>query len=234
MFIAAVIFGLGGLVQINPIWVFGPFEAARSSAGTQPDWYVGWLDGALRLWPHWEFRSFGHEIANPFFPGILLPGLVFTVIYAWPWIDKRLFADYGEHNLLDRPRDRPLRTALGVGALVFFADLTLASATDVIGNGLQISFERLIEILQYGSFIGPIVGGLVAYRACLLLQSSGAHPIQRPVAGIITRDAMGAYHTLGAAHANGHAGDGHDGPGHQGDEHEGDGHGGHEADPAQG
>ena len=154
----AVIFGLGGLVQINPIWVFGPYEAARSSAGTQPDWYVGWLDGALRLWPHWEFRSFGHEIANPFFPGILLPGLVFTVIYAWPWIDKRLYADYGEHNLLDRPRDKPLRTAVGVAALVFFADLTLASATDVIGNGLQISFERLIEILQYGSFIGPIVG----------------------------------------------------------------------------
>ena len=58
-FCAAVIFGLGGLVQVNPIWVFGPYEAARSSAGTQPDWYVGWLDGALRLWPHWEFRSFG-------------------------------------------------------------------------------------------------------------------------------------------------------------------------------
>jgi ubiquinol-cytochrome c reductase cytochrome b subunit len=74
MFIAAVIFGLGGLIQINPIWVYGPFEAARSSAGTQPDWYVGWLDGGLRLWPHWEFRSFGHEIPNPFFPGIVLPG----------------------------------------------------------------------------------------------------------------------------------------------------------------
>ena len=91
----AVIFGLGGLVQINPIWLYGPYEAARSSAGTQPDWYVGWLDGALRLWPHWEFRSFGHEMANPFFPGLLLPGIVFTVIYAWPWIDKRIYSDYG-------------------------------------------------------------------------------------------------------------------------------------------
>jgi ubiquinol-cytochrome c reductase cytochrome b subunit len=221
MFIAAVCFGLGGLVQINPIWIYGPFEAARSSAGTQPDWYVGWLDGALRLWPHWEFRSFGHEIPNPFFPGIALPGLVFNVIYVWPWIDKRLFGDYGEHNLLDRPRDKPLRTAVGVAAIIFFFDLTLASATDLIGNSLQMSFELLIEILQYGSFVGPIIGFFVAYRACLLLQRTGAHPIQRPIGGIIVRDARGGYHTLGAAHGE-HA-DGHDGAGQDGDGHAGNG-----------
>jgi ubiquinol-cytochrome c reductase cytochrome b subunit len=208
MFIAAVIFGLGGLIQINPIWLYGPYEAARSSAGTQPDWYVGWLDGALRLWPHWEFRSLGHELANPFFPGLLLPGIVFTVIYAWPWIDKRIYSDYGPHNLLDRPRDKPLRTAIGVAALIFFTDLTLASATDVIGTGLHISFELLIEILQYGSFIGPIVGLFVAYEVCLLLQRTAAHPIQRPVGGIMIRDARGAYHTIGAPH-EGNGGNGH-------------------------
>jgi ubiquinol-cytochrome c reductase cytochrome b subunit len=208
MFIAAVIFGLGGLIQINPIWLYGPYEAARSSAGTQPDWYVGWLDGALRLWPHWEFRSLGHELANPFFPGLLLPGIVFTVIYAWPWIDKRIYSDYVHHNLLDRPRDKPLRTAIGVAALIFFTDLTLASATDVIGTGLHISFELLIEILQYGSFIGPIVGLFVAYEVCLLLQRTAAHPIQRPVGGIMIRDARGAYHTIGAPH-EGNGGNGH-------------------------
>jgi ubiquinol-cytochrome c reductase cytochrome b subunit len=211
MFIAAVIFGLGGFVQVNPIWVYGPFSAARASAGTQPDWYVGWLDGALRLWPHWEFRSLGHEIANPFFPGILLPGIVFAVIYAWPAIDRRLFNDHEEHNLLDRPRDKPLRTAIGVAALFFFADLTLASATDLIGNGLNISFELLIELLQYGSFVAPIIAGFVAYHVCLLLQRTEAHPIQRPVGGIIVRDARGAFHTLGYEHehaANGYAGNG--------------------------
>jgi len=206
MFIAAVVFGLGGLVQINPIWIYGPFQAARSSTGTQPDWYVGWLDGALRLWPHWEFRSFGHELANPFFPGLLLPGIVFTVIYTWPWIDKRIHSDYVEHNLLDRPRDKPLRTAIGVAALIFFTDLTIASATDVIGTALGISFELLIEILQYGSFIGPAVGAVVAYRVCLALQHNNAHPIQRPVGGIIVRDSRGAFHTVGAAHnGDGHA-----------------------------
>ena len=104
------------------------------------------------------------------------------------------------HNLLDRPRDKPLRTAIGVAALIFFIDLTLASATDVIGTGLHISFELLIEILQYGSFIGPIVGLFVAYEVCLVLQRTAAHPIQRPVGGIIIRDAQGGYHTVGAPH----------------------------------
>ena len=201
-FIAAVIFGLGGFVQINPIWVYGPYNPARASAGTQPDWYVGWLDGALRLWPHWEFRSFGHEIANPFFPGILLPGIVFTIMYAWPAIDRRLFGDYGEHNLLDRPRDKPLRTAVGVAALFFFADLTVASATDLIGNALNVSFELLIEILQYGSFVAPIIAGVVTYKVCQLLEAQNAHPIQRPVGGIMVRDARGAFHTLGAEHGH--------------------------------
>jgi ubiquinol-cytochrome c reductase cytochrome b subunit len=200
MFISGVIFGLGGLVQINPVWVYGPYQPGRASSGTQPDWYIGWLDGALRLWPHWEFRSFGHEIANPFFPGVLIPGIIFTIIYAWPWVDKRIYGDYGEHNLLDRPRDKPLRTAIGVAALAFFVDLTLASATDLIGSALGVSFEALIEILQYGTFVGPVVAGVVTYRACLALQHGRAHPVQRPVGGIIVRDAQGGYHTLGAPH----------------------------------
>ncbi len=92
-----------------------------------------------------------------------------------------------------------------MAGLIFFIDLTLASATDVIGTGLHISFELLIEILQYGSFIGPIVGLFVAYEVCLVLQRTGAHPIQRPVGGIIIRDAQGGFHTVGAPHeGNGH------------------------------
>ena len=191
MFVAGVIFGLAGLVQINPVWMYGPYDPDTVQRRSQPDWYLGWLDGALRLWPHWEFRTFGHEIANPFFPGILMPGLVFTVMYAWPWIDKRIYNDYGAHNLLDRPRDKPFRTAVGVAAIFFFVDLTLACATDLLANDLHISFERLIEILQYGSFIGPIVAGLRRLPASACCSRADAHPIQRPIGGIITRDAAG-------------------------------------------
>ncbi|MHB1534740.1 MAG: cytochrome bc1 complex cytochrome b subunit [Acidimicrobiales bacterium] len=225
MLCAGVIFGLGGLVQINPIWSYGPYSPFKVSAGAQPDWYVGWLDGAVRLWPHWEFRSFGHEIANPFFPGLLIPGIVFSLMFAWPAIDKRIYKDYASHNLLDRPRDKPVRTAVGVAALLFFTDLTFASATDLLGNDFHISFERLIEILQYGSFVGPAVGAMVAYRVCKALQRTNAHPIQRPIGGIIVRDSTGAYHTLGDHHhAHGADHDDHATNGHHADAAVANGH----------
>jgi ubiquinol-cytochrome c reductase cytochrome b subunit len=205
MIVAAVSFGLGGLVQINPVWLYGPYTPYNVSIGSQPDWYLGWLDGSVRLWPHWEFRSFGHEIANPFFPGILIPGLIFTVIYAWPWIDKKIYNDYRAHNLLDRPRDKPFRTGVGVAGIIFFSVLTIACATDILANDLHIGFERLIEVLQYAALIGPVVGFVIAFKACQALQRTHAHPIQRPIGGVIVRTADGAYHTLAEQHGNGHA-----------------------------
>jgi ubiquinol-cytochrome c reductase cytochrome b subunit len=225
MLVIAVLAGLGGLFQINPIWIYGPYNPYNVSAGAQPDWYVGWLDGSLRLWPHWEFRSFGHEIPNPFFPGILIPGVIFTLMFAWPWIDKKIYNDYGAHNLLDRPRDKPLRTAVGAAALAFFVDLTFASATDLIGNDLHIGYERLIEILQYGVIVAPLVAGFVAYKTCVSLQRSGSHPIQTPVGGIIVRGLDGSYHTLGAPAHGDHAGGAADGNGHAVTHGNGDGNG---------
>lgn len=220
MLVFAVLAALGGLFQINAVWLYGPYNPYTVSAGSQPDWYVGWLDGALRLWPHWEFASFGHEIPNPFFPGLLMPGIVFTIMYAWPAIDKRIYRDYGPHNLLDRPRDKPARTAIGVAALIFFTDLTLGSASDVLGNDFHMAYERIIEILQYGSFVGPIVGGLIAYRTCKSLQRTGFHPTQQALGGIIVRNAAGGYYTLGEEPHGGH------GPEHFGKGHGGNGDGG--------
>ena len=205
MIIGAVTFLLAGLVQINPVWLYGPYNPWTVSAGAQPDWYLGFLDGSVRLWPHWEFRSFGHEIANPFFPGLLIPGLVFTLMYAWPWIDKMVYNDHGPHNLLDRPRDKPFRTGVGVAGIIFFTVETLACATDLLANNLHIAFERLIEILQIAALVGPVVGFFIAYKTCKALLRTNAHPIQTPVGGVIIRTADGAYHTLGDVH---HAGDG--------------------------
>jgi len=247
LLIFAVLGALGGLIQINPIWLYGAYDPYSVSAGAQPDWYAGWLDGAVRLWPHWEFRSWGHEIANPFFPGILVTGLLFTLAFAWPWIDKRMYNDYGPHNLLDRPRDKPGRTAVGAAALMFLAVLTFASATDLLGNDFHVPFERLIEILQYGVIVGPAVTAAITYKVCTALQRTDAHPITKPIGGIIVRHANGSYHTLGDVHhgahagngdhagnghggagngANGRGGNGHGGAGHGANGHGGNGHGG--------
>jgi ubiquinol-cytochrome c reductase cytochrome b subunit len=212
----AVLCALGGLVQINPIWIYGAYEPYEVSAGSQPDWYVGWLDGSLRLWPHWEFRSWGYEIPNPFFPGILFPGILFGLMYGWPAIDAFVYKDHDFHNLLDRPRDKPFRTAVGVAALVFFSVLTMASASDLLGNDFHISYELIIEMLQALVFIGPLAAGLITYRVCISLQRTGTMIIKKPVGGIIIRGTDGAYHTLGDDHG------GHDDHASAGD---GNGHG---------
>jgi len=200
MLVASVIFLLAGFVQINPVWIYGPYHPYTVSAGAQPDWYLGWQDGAVRLWPHWEFRSFGHEIANPFFPGLLLPGILLGVMFAWPWIDKKIYKDYRAHNLLDRPRDKPFRTGVGAAAVTLFSLLTMASGTDIIANNLHVSYEAIVVALDYLVIIGPIVAFIIAYKACQRLQEVDFHPIQRPVGGVIYRTRDGGYHTVGDVH----------------------------------
>ena len=108
---SAVLAFLGGVFQINPIWIYGPFDPAQVSAASQPDWYMGWLDGALRIMPGWAPGG-GFEVPNPFFPGVLLAGLTFALLYA-AFLEARVTGDHDEHHLLDRPRQRPVRTALG-------------------------------------------------------------------------------------------------------------------------
>jgi ubiquinol-cytochrome c reductase cytochrome b subunit len=133
-----------------------------------------------------------------------MPGIVFTIMYLWPTIDRKIYKDFGSHNLLDRPRDKPFRTAVGVAGIIYFAVLTIACADDLLANGLHISFERILEILQFSLILGPIAGFLIAYKACKSLQLTDSHPIQKPLGGIIYRTSEGAYHTVGEHHGGGH------------------------------
>ena len=126
---------LGAFAQINPIWQFGPYEASRISYAVQPDWYMGFLDGALRIWPSWTFHSFGHTIPfEVFIPAVILPGILFNIAYVWPAIERKFTKDFASHNLLDRPSNRPKRTAAGVAVLALVSMLFIASSTDVIAN----------------------------------------------------------------------------------------------------
>ncbi|MGH2429842.1 MAG: cytochrome bc1 complex cytochrome b subunit [Candidatus Limnocylindria bacterium] len=170
MLTAAILALMGGIFQINPVWVFGPYDATQVSAPSQPDWYMGWLDGALRLFPPIEFTVLGVTIPKPFLAGIVIPGIVFTAITFWPFVEARLTGDRGEHHLLDRPRDRPMRTAVGVGGLVFFILLTLAAGNDVAAVIFAVSVEETTRALQLGILLLPFVSGFVTHRVCLELQ----------------------------------------------------------------
>jgi ubiquinol-cytochrome c reductase cytochrome b subunit len=196
-FTAGVLAGLGGLAQINPIWIYGPYRPAAVSAGSQPDWYIGWLDGALRVMPPLEIRAFHHTLPNPFFPGVLLPGITFALLYAWPFLEQRFSKDREPHNLLDRPRDRPLRSAFGVSTITFYAILFLAAGTDVLAATFGLSFQALLHGFQVLLLIAPPALGWLTWRILKELARQHAHPIQQPVGGRIIRTPKGGYEVLG-------------------------------------
>ncbi len=163
---SAVLAALGGLAQINPIWIYGPFEPAEVSSASQPDWYMGWLDGALRLFPPWEIRAFGFEVPNPFFPGVLLSGATFLALFAWPFLEARATGDHEPHHLLDRPRERPGRTALGVATLAFYTVLTFAAASDVLSVTFGVSVNAVVWTFRILCLAAPPILGYATYRLC--------------------------------------------------------------------
>lgn len=196
---SAVIAALGGLVQINPIWLYGPYIPYKVSYAVQPDWYMGWLDGALRLMPSWEVVAFGHMIPNAFFPAVLLPGITFTALAMWPFIEKKITKDDRVHNLCERPRDNPWRTSLGVGILSFYVVLFFASSTDVLANTFNTSLNLVLWTFRVLLFAVPPVAGYFTY---LITRETGANPNagKRKVASVITRSADGEYTTHDAQH----------------------------------
>ncbi|MGI8657690.1 MAG: cytochrome bc1 complex cytochrome b subunit [Candidatus Limnocylindria bacterium] len=191
---AAVLALMGGLIQINPVWTYGPFDPTRVSAPSQPDWYVGWLDGALRLFPPIEFTVFGITIPSPFIPGVLLPGLAFGIMTIWPFLEAWVTGDHREHHILDRPRDAPLRTSAGVAALTVFVLLTVAAGNDVGSLILRIPLEATTNLLRIAVVVLPVVFGFVTYRVCLELQRRElAAEAGRPVAVRLERNERGGF-----------------------------------------
>jgi ubiquinol-cytochrome c reductase cytochrome b subunit len=162
---------LGGAVQINPIWSYGPYRPDVVTTGSQPDWYVGFLEGALRLVPPWETNVAGHTVMwNVLLPAVMLPGILFMLLYAYPFFEQWVTGDRREHHLCDRPRDRPTRTGLGVAAVVCYAVLLAAGGNDVVAYTFGISLNALTWVLRGALVILPPVAFVVTKRICLALQ----------------------------------------------------------------
>jgi quinol---cytochrome-c reductase cytochrome b subunit len=175
--VGAVVGLLGGIGQINPVWLYGPFLPATVSSPAQPDWYLGWLEGALRLFPAWEIRAFGHTVANPFFPAVLLPGITFLVLYLWPFLERRFTGDDRHHDLLDRPRDRPLRTGLGASALAFYGVLFLAASNDLVAKLFEVPVNAVTWSFRILALVLPPVVGFGVYRFMRGASSTGAESL---------------------------------------------------------
>jgi ubiquinol-cytochrome c reductase cytochrome b subunit len=170
----AVVFALGGLVQINPVWIYGPFHPAQVTSPAQPDWYVAWGDGALRLFPPVEFRIFGHLVPAPFLSAVGLGTATFLLLYAWPWLERWSTGDRGFHHVLQRPRERPWRVAIGAWALTFFAVLLVAAADDIIARLTRAPITDLIVTFRILVLVLPFAVSGVAFVIARALRAGTA------------------------------------------------------------
>ncbi|HEY0391547.1 MAG TPA: cytochrome bc complex cytochrome b subunit [Solirubrobacterales bacterium] len=177
--VAGVLFLLGGLIQINPIWEWGPYEPYLSTNGAQPDWYVGWLIGALRLMPPLEITIGSYTVVPaPFWGGALFPAFVFGVLYAWPALARRLVDDRRKHNLLERPRDNPRRTALVLAFVGWVFTIFAAGATDRLYFRSFIPYEGQVWFFRGLALLIPFVIYFVAKRVCEELRDRDERPLQ--------------------------------------------------------
>jgi ubiquinol-cytochrome c reductase cytochrome b subunit len=162
-----VLFLLGGLVQINPIWLWGPYHVGLSTNGAQPDWYLGWLIGALRLVPGWDFTIGSYTVVpNPFWGGAAFPLIVFGLLYAWPALERRVTGDRAWHNVLERPRDNPWRTGIGVAVVLWVLLVFVAGAVDRTYVFFGITYQSQIWAFRVAIWVVPLLALFVTKRVC--------------------------------------------------------------------
>ncbi len=196
---AGVLFLLGGLVQINPVWLWGPYEPYLSTNAAQPDWYLGWLIGGLRIMPPLEPVIGDYTlVGNAFFMGALFPLVAFGVLYLWPLIDRRWSGAGERHELLDRPRDNPRRSAALVAFLTWVAIPFVAGATDRVFYRLGVPYDLQIWAFRVLFVVGPFLAWLVARRIFEDLHDRDAHPLRGWTGRVVQRNARGGFETLGA------------------------------------
>ncbi|KQB85194.1 cytochrome b [Corynebacterium oculi] len=206
---AGVLALMAGLTTINAIWLLGPYNPSQVSAGSQPDIYMLWTDGAARVMPAWELYLGNYTIPGVFWVA-LLAGLMVILLFAYPFIEKAITGDDAHHNLLQRPRDVPVRSGLGAMGLTFFILLTLSGGNDLIAYHFQISLNAMTWVGRIGLLVLPPLAYFITYRICIGLQRSDREVLEHGIeTGIIKQLPNGAFievhQPLGGVDEHGHA-----------------------------
>ncbi|MFD5569374.1 cytochrome bc1 complex cytochrome b subunit [Streptomyces cadmiisoli] len=161
---------LGGIGQINPVWAFGPYRPDLVTTGAQPDWYLGFSEGLIRVMPGWEINAFGHTLAlGVFIPFSLFP-LILAAIGVYPFVEAWITGDKREHHILDRPRNAPVRTGLGVAWLTLYAVCLIGGGNDIVATHLHLSINAITWFARIGFFVAPVLAFILTKRICLGLQ----------------------------------------------------------------
>jgi ubiquinol-cytochrome c reductase cytochrome b subunit len=194
-----VVFGvttlMSALLQINPVWLYGPYNPAEVTAGSQPDWYMGWLEGAVRIMPGLESSFWGITLSwNIIVPAMVMPGIFITLWALYPFIEQWITGDKREHHVLDRPRNQPTRTAIGVAFMTFYAVLWVGGGNDLVATHFGVSLNGVTYTLRVMLFLGPVIAFWITRRICISLQRSDRERLLHGLeTGVIQRLPHGEY-----------------------------------------
>jgi ubiquinol-cytochrome c reductase cytochrome b subunit len=194
-----VVFGvialMGGLMQINPLWTYGPYNPAQVTAGSQPDWYMGFVEGAIRIMPNWESHIAGTTWSwNVMIPGLGLMTLMFVLMGVYPFLERWVTGDDSEHHVLERPRNAPTRTAFGVAAITCYGLFWIGGGNDIVATQFDVSLNAVTYFLRVMVFVGPVIAFIVAKRICIALQRADEERLLHgSESAIIVRDPSGSY-----------------------------------------
>ncbi|WP_223624076.1 cytochrome b N-terminal domain-containing protein [Microbacterium sp. EST19A] len=176
LIVCGLLVAISSTVTIAPIWAYGPSSPGDASAGSQPDWYTGFLDGALRLVPPgWEVEWLGRTWTFAVLVPLAVVGLFLLLIVAYPFLEAWITRDTREHHLLDRPRNAPGRTGIGVAAMVFYCALWGAASADLIATHFSIGLETTIHFFQAAVIAGPVLAFILTRRIAIALQRKDRH-----------------------------------------------------------
>jgi ubiquinol-cytochrome c reductase cytochrome b subunit len=186
---------MGATMQINPVWVFGPYNPAEITAGSQPDWYMGFVEGAIRIMPNWEWHIGSTTWSwNVFLPGIGVMTLFFLIMGIYPFAEAWVTGDKSEHHVLDRPRNNPTRTAFGVAAMTAYAMLWIGGGNDLVATQFHVSLNSVTYFLRVAVFVAPVIAFLVTKRICIGLQHADHdRMLHGAESGVIDRAPSGKY-----------------------------------------
>jgi len=174
LLLLGIVAALGGLVQIDPVWIYGPYDPVGIIPGAQPDWYLGWIEGAMRLFPGVNLHLGSYLIPEVFFPAVVFPGLLIVVLYLYPFLEEALTRDRRSHNVLRISTQHPFNTALGCAVFSCLVLLEFAGADDVLAmasSGSVVALRLLFRVLV---FVVPIAIGVVVYALCWLARRKHA------------------------------------------------------------
>jgi len=194
-FIFAALVLLATFAQINPIWLYGPYTPVAISSASQPDFYMGILEGSLRMMPAWEVSRWGHTVSlSVLVPGLLPIGLIFTGAALWPFFERWATGDKAFHNVNDRPRNAPIRTATGMAAVIFYGVLWAEGANDVLADRFQVPLYTITWAARILVFVGPAIAFWATRRICIALQRKDAGELAHGYeSGIIRQLPNGAF-----------------------------------------